>query len=125
MGSTLRWNHRWIHHYRNRCLRHSSGSTNNDKNAPKVLIQAEPTTNALIIQAPEQVYRNLRMVITLLDVRRVQIMIEALIAAVTTSEHGTCGIQWIGGAGNNFIGIDYSHSLNDAAPHRMTNQIPY
>lgn len=83
----------------------SSGSTNNDKNAPKVLIQAEPTTNALIIQAPEQVYRNLRMVITLLDVRRVQIMIEALVAAVNTSEQGTFGIQWIGGAGNNNLGV--------------------
>ncbi len=82
-----------------------SSSTNNDKNAPKVLIQAEPTTNALIIQAPEQVYRNLRMVITLLDVRRVQIMIEALVAAVTTSEQGTFGIQWIGGAGNNNLGV--------------------
>lgn len=82
-----------------------SSTGNNDKNAPKVLIQAEPTTNALIIQAPEQVYRNLRMVITLLDVRRVQIMIEALVAAVTTSEQGTFGIQWIGGAGNNNLGV--------------------
>ncbi|RTL12935.1 MAG: type II secretion system protein GspD [Neisseriaceae bacterium] len=82
-----------------------SSTGNNDKNAPKVLIQAEPTTNSLIIQAPDQVYRNLRMVITLLDVRRVQIMIEALVAAVTTSEQGTFGIQWIGGAGNNNLGV--------------------
>lgn len=78
---------------------------NNDKNAPKVLIQAEPTTNALIIQAPEQIYRNLRMIITMLDVRRVQVMIEALIADVDTSEQGTFGIQWIGGAGNNNLGV--------------------
>lgn len=78
---------------------------NNDKNAPKVLIQAEPTTNALIIQAPEQIYRNLRMIISMLDVRRVQVMIEALIADVNTSEQGTFGIQWIGGAGNNNLGV--------------------
>ncbi len=78
---------------------------NNDKNAPKVLIQAEPTTNALIIQAPEQVYRNLRMIITMLDVRRVQVMIEALIADVNTSEQGIFGIQWVGGAGNNNVGV--------------------
>ena len=83
----------------------TTGGQNSDKNAPKVMIQAEPTTNALIIQAPEQVYRNLRMVISLLDVRRVQVMIEALIAAVTTSEQGTFGIQWIGGAGNNNVGV--------------------
>lgn len=78
---------------------------NNDKNAPKVLIQAEPTTNALIIQAPEQIYRNLRMIITMLDVRRVQVMIEALIADVDTSEQGIFGIQWVGGAGNNNVGV--------------------
>ncbi len=84
----------------------SSGSTqaNNDKNAAKILIQAEPTTNALIIQAPEAVYRNFRMVINMLDVRRVQVMIEALIANVNTTEQGNFGIQWIGGAGNNNAG---------------------
>lgn len=84
----------------------SSGSSqaNADKNAAKVLIQAEPTNNALIIQAPEAVYRNLRMVINMLDVRRVQVMIEALIADVNTTEQGNFGIQWIGGAGNNNAG---------------------
>lgn len=84
----------------------SSGSiqANGDKNAAKILIQAEPTTNALIIQAPEAVYRNLRMVINMLDVRRVQVMIEALIANVNTTEQGNFGIQWIGGAGNNNAG---------------------
>jgi general secretion pathway protein D len=81
------------------------GGGSNDKNTPKVLIQAEATTNALIIQAPEQIYRNLRMVVSLLDVRRVQVMIEALIADVSTSEQGTFGIQWIGGAGNNNVGV--------------------
>ncbi|MEN9946867.1 MAG: type secretion system protein GspD [Pseudomonadota bacterium] len=83
----------------------STPGSSNDKNAPKVLIQAEPTTNALIIQAPEAIYRNLRMAISLLDVRRVQVMIEALIADVSTSEQGTFGIQWIGGAGNNNVGV--------------------
>ncbi len=85
----------------------SSGSTpgSNDKNAPKILIQAEPTTNSLIIQAPDAVYRNFRMVINMLDVRRVQIMIEVLVADVGTSEQGNFGIQWVGGAGNNNVGV--------------------
>lgn len=77
----------------------------NDKNGPKVLIQAEPTTNSLIIQAPEQIYRNFRMIIDMLDVRRVQVMIETLIADVNTQEQGTFGIQWVGGAGNNNAGV--------------------
>lgn len=83
----------------------ATSSANSDKNAPKILIQAEPTTNSLIIQAPEQVYRNFRMIIDMLDVRRVQVMIEALIADVNTTEQGSFGIQWVGGAGNNNVGV--------------------
>ena len=83
----------------------NSGSTNNDKNAPKILVQAEPSTNSLIIQAPDAVYRNMRMIIDMLDVRRVQVMIEALIADVEATDSGTFGIQWLGGAGNNAVGV--------------------
>lgn len=82
----------------------NSGSTNNDKNAPKIFVQAEPSTNSLIIQAPDAVYRNMRSIIDMLDVRRVQVMIEALIADVSTNDTGTFGIQWLGGAGNNNVG---------------------
>ena len=82
-----------------------SAAASADKNAAKVLIQAEPTTNALIIQAPDAIYQNLRMVVNMLDVRRVQVMIEALIANVNTTEQGNFGIQWVGGAGNNNAGV--------------------
>ena len=82
----------------------TAGTANTDKNAPKILIQAEPTTNSLIIQAPEAVYRNLRSIIEMLDVRRVQVMIEALIADINATEGGSFGIQWVGGAGNNKAG---------------------
>lgn len=82
----------------------NSASPNNDKNAPKILVQAEPSTNSLIIQAPDAVYRNMRTIIDMLDVRRVQVMIEALIAEVSTTDAGTFGIQWLGGAGNNNVG---------------------
>lgn len=65
-----------------------------DKNAAKIFIQAEPTINALIIEAPDPVYRRLRHMIDLLDVRRAQIMIEALIVDVNIAEAGSLGIQW-------------------------------
>ncbi|MDD3267303.1 MAG: type II secretion system secretin GspD [Burkholderiales bacterium] len=83
----------------------TSQTANSDKNAPKILIQAEPTTNSLIIQAPEAAYRNFRSIIEMLDVRRVQVMIEALIADINTKNQGSFGIQWVGGAGNNNAGI--------------------
>lgn len=82
----------------------SSSGGQNGKDQPKIFIQAEPTTNSLIIQAPDAVYRNLRMIIEMLDVRRAQIMIEAMIADINSVAGGTFGIQWAVGAGNNTVG---------------------
>jgi general secretion pathway protein D len=49
-------------------------------------IQADASTNTLIITAPESVYRNLRAVIDQLDVRRAQVYIESLIVEVTSDK---------------------------------------
>ena len=64
------------------------------------LIQADPTTNTLIITAPDAVYRQLRAVIDKLDVRRAQVFIESLIVEVTGDQAAEFGIQWQVGAGN-------------------------
>jgi general secretion pathway protein D len=74
------------------------------KDQPKIVIQAEPTTNSLIIQAPDAVYRNFRMIISMLDVRRAQIMIEAMIVDINSDTSGAFGIQWAVAAGNNQLG---------------------
>ncbi|MEN9866504.1 MAG: type secretion system protein GspD [Pseudomonadota bacterium] len=63
-------------------------------------IQADATTNTLIITASEPVYRNLRNVIDLLDSRRAQVYIESLIVEVTSSKAAEFGIQWAGLSGN-------------------------
>ncbi len=86
--------------------RSNSGNNNaNQKDAPKILIQAEPTTNALIIQAPQAVYKNLRMIIDMLDIRRAQVMVEAMIANINNTEQGAFGVQWLVGGGNNNAGV--------------------
>lgn len=77
----------------------------NQKDQPKILVQAEPTTNSLIIQAPLAVYKNLRMIIEMLDVRRAQVMIEAMIADISATQSGTLGVQWLAGAGSNNGGV--------------------
>ncbi len=82
----------------------SSNNNNNSADQQKVLVQAEPTTNSLIIQAPDATYKNLRMIIDMLDVRRAQVMIEAMIADINSTEQGTFGIQWVLGGGNNNAG---------------------
>jgi general secretion pathway protein D len=73
------------------------------------MIQADSASNALIITAPDVVYNNLRAVVEMLDVRRAQVFVEALIAEVTADKAAEFGIQWqdlngINRAGANVIG---------------------
>ncbi len=63
-------------------------------------VQADPSTNALIISAPEPMYRQLRAVIDQLDSRRAQVYIESLIVEVDPSQSVDFGIQWQGIVGN-------------------------
>jgi general secretion pathway protein D len=63
-------------------------------------IQADASTNTLIITASESVYRNLRAVIDQLDVRRAQVYIESLIVEVTSDKASEFGVQWMGATGN-------------------------
>jgi general secretion pathway protein D len=87
------------------------------------IIQADPTTNSIIITAPDAVYNNLRAVVEKLDARRRQVYVEALIVELTATKSGEFGIQWqdltglgksgtqvfggtnFGGAGQNILSI--------------------
>ena len=57
-------------------------------------IQADPSTNSLIISAPEPVYRQLRQVIEQLDTRRAQVYVESLIVKVDANKAAEFGVQW-------------------------------
>ena len=63
-------------------------------------IQADASTNTLIITASEPIYRNLREVVDKLDVRRAQVYIEALIVEVSAEKSAEFSIQWLGLTGN-------------------------
>ena len=76
-------------------------------------VQADPSTNSLIITAPEPMYRQLRAVIDQLDSRRAQVYIETMIVKVDASKAADIGFQWqalsgqkgdstLVGAGTNF-----------------------
>jgi general secretion pathway protein D len=62
-------------------------------------IQADASTNSLIITAPDAVYRNLRGVIDQLDVRRAQVYIEALVVEMNSNKASEFGVQWLGLSG--------------------------
>ena len=57
-------------------------------------IQADPSTNSLIISAPEPVYRQIRQVIEQLDTRRAQVRVESIIVKVDASKSAEFGVQW-------------------------------
>src|SRR5471032_2240648 len=63
-------------------------------------IQADASTNSLIITAPEAIYRNIRSVIEQLDQRRAEVYIEALIVEVTSDKASEFGVQWLGASGS-------------------------
>ncbi len=70
------------------------------------LVQADPSINALIINAPNAVYDSLRAVIAKLDIRRAQVFVKALIAEVTVDNQAELGVQWAGAtpAGQGAVG---------------------
>ena len=61
----------------------------------KTFIQADESTNSLIITAPPDVMQNLEAVIRKLDVRRAQVLVEAIIADISTDVTKELGVQWI------------------------------
>ena len=76
-------------------------------------VQADPSTNSLIITAPEPLYRQMRAVIDQLDSRRAQIFVESMIVKMDASKAAEFGFQWqnlfgdkgdknIAGIGTNF-----------------------
>ena len=95
------------------------------------IIQADTATNALIITASSAIYNNLRAVIEMLDVRRAQVFVEALIVEVTAEKAAELGVQWqaLGGsatgtqvAGGTNFGTGSTNIVNVATG--IVNNVP-
>ena len=65
-----------------------------DDSGPRVDIQADEDTNALIITAPPDEMRSILAVIEQLDIRRAQVLVEAIIAELTTSNSAQLGVNF-------------------------------
>jgi len=57
-------------------------------------IQAHDENNALVISAPPAIFRSLAAVVRQLDVRRAQVLIEAVVAEVADQTASEIGVQW-------------------------------
>lgn len=61
---------------------------------PKVHIIAEPNTNAIILSAPNALMRTLKSIITKLDTRPSQVMVEAMITEIDEDDVNHLGFEW-------------------------------
>jgi len=59
-----------------------------------VSVEADDSANALVITAPPDIYRSLKSVVEQLDVRRAQVLVEAVVAEITSDKAAELGIQW-------------------------------
>jgi general secretion pathway protein D len=62
--------------------------------AGEINIWADAPTNALIITAPPKVMRSMMVVIDKLDIRRLQVLLEAIIVEVSAEKAADLGVTW-------------------------------
>ncbi|MFZ1640994.1 MAG: type II secretion system secretin GspD [Candidatus Contendobacter sp.] len=81
-----------------------SGGGGGGSGGSLVDIQADDATNSLVITAPPELIRSLRVVIAQLDIRRAQVLVEAVIAEISAEKTAELGVQWVVGT-NNAVGF--------------------
>jgi general secretion pathway protein D len=80
---------------------------------PRISIQADEANNALVITAPASAVRQLETIIRQLDIPRAQVLIEAIIAEVSTDMAQELGAQFlVAGEGGPVGGSVFSESFD-------------
>ena len=88
------------------------------------LIQADAASNSLIITASEAVFNNLKAVVEKLDVRRAQVLVEALIVEISAEKATEFGIQWFDASGapkSNNSSKFFGGFANSGGPSNLAN----
>jgi general secretion pathway protein D len=79
----------------------AAGGSTGDRS---ITIWAEPETNALVVTAPPKIMRSLMQVVDRLDIRRAQVIIEAMLVEVSTDASRDLGVNWaVDGSNDNFL----------------------
>jgi general secretion pathway protein D len=99
-----------------------------NKSASATNIQADEATNAIVITAPAAITLSVKKVINKLDVERAQVLIEAVIAEITSSDTNELGIQWLGAGGDGIGLIDFNGQIpallgNMSDPSKFANSL--
>jgi len=86
----------------------SSSSTSGGTNLAeqnRVRIEAHESTNSVVIYGPAELSRELSSIIRQLDIRRAQVLVEAVIAEVSYDRAKELGVQWGIGSEDSGVGI--------------------
>jgi general secretion pathway protein D len=75
----------------------AAGAASSDKSTS---IWADPATNALVITAPSKQMRQLMDIVDHLDIRRLEVQVEAIIVEITGSSNVDLGVNWFVDASN-------------------------
>lgn len=81
----------------------SSGSYGYGNQQTRVRIQAHESTNSVVIYGPAELTREMSQIIRQLDIRRAQVLVEAVIAEVSYDRAKELGVQW--GFANDGAGV--------------------
>ncbi|NQD81201.1 type II secretion system protein GspD, partial [Pseudomonas sp. CrR14] len=80
-----------------------------------ISIQANDTTNALIISAPPAIMETVYGVVKRLDIRRAQVLVEAVIVEVSDNKVNELGVQWKSSEGGDGLFGGFKSSLKGNA----------
>lgn len=83
----------------------SSGGNMVGSRQSAVRIQAHESTNSVVIFGPAELSRDMASIITQLDIRRAQVLVEAVIAEVSYDRAKELGVQWGIGSENAGVGV--------------------
>ena len=57
-------------------------------------IWAEPETNALVVTAPPKIMRSVMAIVDRLDIRRAQVLVEAILVEMSADKSMDLGVNW-------------------------------
>ena len=81
----------------NRTSPNNSQSGNNDN----INVWADKQTNAIIVNAPPKMMRSLMGIVDQLDIRRLQVLVEAIIVEIVADRTSELGVTWATDGSNN------------------------
>lgn len=71
-----------------------AGASTSTVQTDPISIWADTQTNAIIVSAPPKVMRSLMTIVDKLDIRRAQVLVEAIIVEVTADKASELGVTW-------------------------------